>query len=143
MSKGFTLIELMSAMVIISILAALIYPSYMEYIIRTKRSDGQTALIDLANRMETYYSEHNSYAGATIGTGNPSDVRSSSETTHSWYQLIIKSTDTSYNLEARPLIKHGFKDQYCQTLTLDSMGNKNITHSHNGSSPSGLASNCW
>ena len=76
-NKGFTLIELVIAMAIIGILASIAYPSYLDYITRARRQDGQTALLELANQMEQYYANNNTYQTATIATGNPSDIQSS------------------------------------------------------------------
>ena len=80
MKKGFTLIELLVVIIILGILIAVAYPSYRDYVTRARRSDGQAALLDLANRMERYYSEQNNYDTATIGTGGATDVLTSSQT---------------------------------------------------------------
>ena len=39
-SRGFTLIEMMIVVAIVGILAAIAYPSYQEYVLRGKRSEG-------------------------------------------------------------------------------------------------------
>jgi type IV pilus assembly protein PilE len=59
--KGFTLIELMITVVVIGILASISYPSYTQYMRNTQRTDAQSALTDLANRLEKFYFQCNGY----------------------------------------------------------------------------------
>lgn len=59
--SGFSLIELMAAVTVVAIIAAIAYPSYQGQIRKTKRSEGQTALIDALNRQEHFYSTNNTY----------------------------------------------------------------------------------
>ncbi|MFT6984470.1 MAG: type IV pilus assembly protein PilE [Psychromonas sp.] len=61
-NRGFTLIELLITIAIIGILAGVAYPSYMQYVLKSKRSEAQSALLDLANRQEMYYLDHHKYA---------------------------------------------------------------------------------
>ncbi|MFH7766342.1 type IV pilin protein [Acinetobacter sp. BSP-28] len=63
--RGFTLIELMIVIVIISILAAMAYPFYTNYKIRTERVNAQSEMLQIARNLETYKMANNNYAGRT------------------------------------------------------------------------------
>lgn len=66
-SPGFSLIELMVAVAIVGILAAIAFPSYQEYMARSRRADAKQALLSVAQAMERYYTQNNSYGGAALG----------------------------------------------------------------------------
>ena len=65
---GFTLMELMIAVVIVAILAAVAYPSYQQYLARGYRSSGKQFLLDLARLQEQYLLDQRQYA-TVLGTG--------------------------------------------------------------------------
>ncbi|MBS0357774.1 MAG: prepilin-type N-terminal cleavage/methylation domain-containing protein [Proteobacteria bacterium] len=134
-SLGFTLIELIIVITIIGILATLAFPSYEKYIIKTRRIDGQTALLNLAAQMEHYFFQHHTYAGATIGSGNlDTDVLASNQSPEGWYTLSITTQNTTdFSLKATP---NNTKDTLCDSLTLDSLGIKNQTGT-------GTVKDCW
>lgn len=52
-SQGFTLIEVMIVVAIIGILAAIAYPSYQRYVIKTKRTDMMSEMQNIATEIET------------------------------------------------------------------------------------------
>ena len=61
-TQGFTLIELMITVAIISIIAAIAVPSYQASIRKSKRSEAMAALTDIASLQEQHYVQYNSYA---------------------------------------------------------------------------------
>lgn len=52
---GFTLMELMIALVVIGVLSAIAFPSYQEHVRRAKRTEGKTALLKAAQLQERIY----------------------------------------------------------------------------------------
>lgn len=51
--QGFTLIEMMIVVAIIGVLAAIAYPSYQQYVIKTKRTDMMTEMQNIASEIES------------------------------------------------------------------------------------------
>ena len=73
--NGFTLIELVITVAVIALLAAIALPSYQQYVIRSKRSAAQAAMMDIANREQQYMLANRSYADkAALGYSPPTDV---------------------------------------------------------------------
>lgn len=142
-TSGFTLIELLFVITIISILLSLSYPSYQHYLEQARRTDGQAALLDLANRLEDYYAEHNTYADATLGTGNPeTDIFPFTTSAAEWYSLSIITQDNDFFLIQATPQKAQISDTSCQSLTLNSVGEKGVGRGPEGM-PTKTVKDCW
>jgi len=137
LGRGFTLLELAIVAVIVVVLMKLALPSYRDKVYRGRRADGTTALADLANRMEAYYGQNNTYATATIAAGvAATDVLSSATSVQGYYTLSIQSSNaTTYTIQAAPAgTQTG--DTVCATLRLTSANVKTITGT-------GTVASCW
>lgn len=62
--KGFTLLELMIVVAIIGILAGIALPAYQDYVKRGKAAEATAGLADMRVRMEQFYQDNRTYAGA-------------------------------------------------------------------------------
>jgi type IV pilus assembly protein PilE len=59
---GMTLIELMIVVAIVGVLSAIAYPSYTEYVLRGHRAEARTALMDLMQQQERFFTQNGAYA---------------------------------------------------------------------------------
>ena len=66
-SRGFTLMELMIAVAIISILAGIAYPAYTSQIVKGRLAECRSGILQSMQQQERYYSQFNAYAGFSAG----------------------------------------------------------------------------
>ena len=59
---GFTLIEVMMALAIVGILAAVAFPSYVDYVRRGKITEATASLATMRIQMEQYFQDNRTYA---------------------------------------------------------------------------------
>ncbi|PHS56655.1 MAG: prepilin-type cleavage/methylation domain-containing protein [Alcanivorax sp.] len=116
-ATGFTLIEMLTVVVIISILLAVAYPAYTKYVQDAHQEEGRGVLLDWASSLEGYRGKHFSYKGAASMTGSlvPASVG------HKHYKFTISiPSDHKYTIKAAPYssIMSG-----TETMAIDSQGN--------------------
>ena len=58
---GFTLIELMITVAIVALLASIAYPAYTDSVLKGRRAEARTALLELMQQQERYMTQRNTY----------------------------------------------------------------------------------
>ena len=142
-ARGFTLIELMIVVGIMSILMMIVMPSYMDSVRKANRTDAKSTLLDYAAKQEMFFAQNNTYtvnivaAGAGLGMGT-------TDSPEGYYTITAAACD-----RAGATIASCFKmtasakgsqadDSDCASLMLNSLGQKTAK-----TSASALTTQCW
>ena len=139
-TRGFTLVEIMIVLVILSLLLIISLPRYREQVQRTYRSLAKAELQKIVLRQEQFFTEARAYAETLGELGYPGDsyvlgkdgnIREGS-VPGGIYRLSMAPLGSSYRVQAAPLQA----DTRCGNLSLDGLGTRQA------SGPDGV-SGCW
>ncbi len=135
-TSGFTLIELMIALAVVAIIAAIAYPSYQDSVRKSRRADAKASLLKIQLDQEKWRANDTSYAGSLTSLGWASATPDSID---GYYTLEIVSgsaSATGFTATATPKIGGLQEGDSCGTFAVSQNGpiKNNATYA---------GANCW
>lgn len=118
--RGFTLVELLIALSLLGIIAAIALPSYQGYVTRTRRVDAKITLNELAQALERCYTQFGAYNDANC------TVPASRNSGEGFYSVVVARTATTYTLTATAQVAQS-ADAKCASLVLNHLGQRSAT----------------
>ena len=132
-ARGFTLIELMIAVAVVALLAAVAYPSYKSHLAKGRRADAKQALLELAQTLERFYTERGTYAGAALGSSGVYPAVSIG----GYYTMAINSQNADgFTISATP--RSSQTGDACAVYQYNQAGEKTVS-----SAATLTAAQCW
>ncbi len=138
---GFTIIELMIVVVIISVLGAVALPAYQDYILRSRLAEAYANLGEMSAKLEQFYQDNRTYAGACTVSGTVANLPTAANAKHFDFTCPTL-TATGFTVQAAG--KAGTNTAGF-TFTIDQTGLKQTTAvpAGTGYSTSTGANGCW
>lgn len=101
--RGFTLIEVIIAMTIIAILAAVAIPAYTQYVTRGHRSEARGTLLQAAQWMERWRTERGTYQDGGVAPSLPPTLAVSPPNGAARYNITVATPGPGeFTLTAAP-----------------------------------------
>ena len=134
--SGITLIELMVVVAIVGILAAIAYPSYRAYVMRSNRTDAKIALGQTAQALEKCFTRYMAYNNDNCAAAKQFDDGAGFDTPHGFYKITgtINSADFTLTATAQG---GQTSDKECMDFVMTQTGARSVK---NGT---GTIERCW
>jgi type IV pilus assembly protein PilE len=122
-ARGFTLTEVLTALVVIAVLAAIAIPTWRTHLLRVRRAEARDALTALQAAQDRYFGQHAHYAtGAQLSTRAPDGLDLSPTTAQGLYAITLETSadGLGYLATARAVAAAGQEtDDHCASFSID------------------------
>ena len=150
--QGFSLIELLVVLAIMSVIAGVAYPSYVEHVRKSKRADAKVALQKAAQQMETHYMRNNyRYSAKALNSSlDASALTTTISSPEGQYDISLDipagttPPNSTYTLSAvAKTTSTQAKDLDCYKFVLDNTGQKTAMKKTSDSAVPAATTGCW
>jgi len=124
--KGFTLVEMMMVLAVLSIILAIAIPSYRQHVQKTNRTEATTGLLAIAAAQEKFYVKNNTY------TDSDTDFELGT-LRHYSFAVELLDDGSGFRATAEPNVD----DPDCESISIDHTGRKTYV----GTIPDSVG--CW
>jgi type IV pilus assembly protein PilE len=143
MPRGFTLTEVLTALVVIAVLAAVAIPTWRTHLLRVRRAEARDALTALQAAQDRWFGRHARYATAIqLTPGAPDGLGLAATTAHGLYSISLETTadGLGYVATARAIADAGQEsDDRCAVFTIDHVAQMSAADS----SGADRSADCW
>jgi type IV pilus assembly protein PilE len=154
MQQGFTLIELMIVVAVIAILSALVYPSYKEYVAKSRRAEAKTVLLSAQQWMERFYTENFRYDQNSAGTAvtdssqfparfSVSPMPGQGAAVYDISVIVTAGTRDVYSVKATRKAGTSMANDRCGDYSLDYLGRKDLANYTGFADKAAAIDACW
>jgi type IV pilus assembly protein PilE len=143
--RGFTLLELLLALSIAALLAALAWPGYRQIMHRTQRIEARLALLQLQHLQERHFADHHVYASELRAGGGGDSLPIAPVTENGNYELSMLLDADGQAYVAVAQARQGGRqagDHSCQRLSIDTAGRRRSS-ADNGIWRTEPEAGCW
>jgi type IV pilus assembly protein PilE len=137
-ARGFTLVEMMIVVAVVSLLGMVALPAYQSSVAKARRADARTALSTAAQMMERYLTENPAagYASATLSdTAGPTVVYKTRSDNGNYLLSLSNQAQLTFTLKAVP--QGSQASDGCGTFTLNEHGDRGVIGANRSSAQ------CW
>ncbi len=139
--RGFTLIELMIAIVVAAILVSIAIPSYSGHVQRARRTEATTALLRAQAAQEKFFVQFGRYAPA-LAAAPPDGLGLPATTETGLYGLTLAITEGGAGFRITATVRPGTPqagDTRCASFTIDHNGLRGARNA----ADEDAARDCW
>jgi type IV pilus assembly protein PilE len=124
--RGFTLAELLTALVVVVVLTAIAVPMWRNHLLRVRRADAIAALMAVQSGQDKYFGRNARYAGAAaLVTQPPAGLGLATTSERGFYQIELRTSGDALEYTAtassRPTAFEA-EDTRCAQLSIDHLG---------------------
>lgn len=152
--QGFTLIELMIVVVVIAILSSIAYPSYREFVAKSRRAEAKAILLSSQQWMERFYTENFRYDQNSAGTAvtdasqfpsrfSVSPLPGQGAAVYDITVVVTAGTRDAYTVKATRKAASSMANDRCGDYSLDQLGRKDLANYSGFADKSAAINECW